>query len=66
MSAAMQMQQAQFQQQQQQDEYAAIEQAPRQVVLPALEISPEREQAMATVDQRPDAAVRVTRNWLRA
>ena len=35
------------------------------VVLPPPTITPEREQAMATVDQRPDAAVRVTRTWLR-
>ncbi len=35
------------------------------VVLPAPNISPEREQAVATVEQRPDAALRVMRNWLR-
>lgn len=63
MSAAMQQQQLQ---QQQQEELEAVEAAPRQVVLPAIAISPEREQAIATVDQRPDAAIRVTRNWLRA
>jgi len=44
----------------------AIEPAPRQVMLPAIAISPEREQAIATVEQRPEAAVRVTRNWLRS
>jgi len=40
--------------------------APRKpVVLPSLATTPEREQAMATVEQRPDAAVRVMRTWLR-
>jgi flagellar M-ring protein FliF len=38
----------------------------RQVVLPPPMTTPEREQAIATVDQRPDAALRVTRNWLRS
>lgn len=28
--------------------------------------SPERDQAIATVEQRPEAAIRVTQNWLRA
>ncbi len=37
----------------------------RGVVLPPLSTTPEREQAIATIDQRPDAAVRVTRNMLR-
>jgi len=37
----------------------------RPIVLPPPPTTPEREQAMATVDQRPDAAVRVVRNWLR-
>lgn len=36
------------------------------VVLPPPATTPEREQAIATVDQRPDAAVRVTRAWLRS
>jgi flagellar M-ring protein FliF len=38
----------------------------RQVVLPPTTTSPEREQAIATVEQRPDAAIRVTKNWLRS
>ena len=38
----------------------------RQVVLPAMNTSEEREQAIATVNQRPEAAVRVTKSWLRA
>lgn len=46
-------------------EPAMVAAAPRPVVLPAIAVSPEREQAIATVDQRPEAAVRVTRNWLR-
>ncbi|MEO7996848.1 MAG: hypothetical protein ABI852_05355 [Gemmatimonadaceae bacterium] len=62
MSAAMHMQHEQMQHQ---DEYENVEPAPRRVMLPAIAISPEREQAIATVDQRPEAAVRVTRNWLR-
>jgi len=36
----------------------------RGAVLPPPPTTFEREQAMATVDQRPDAAVRVTRGWL--
>lgn len=47
------------------DDYR-VDAAPRHIVLPPVSISPEREQAIATVDQRPEAAVRVTRNWLRA
>ncbi len=40
--------------------------APRKpVVLPPPTTTPEREQALATVEQRPDAAVRVMRTWLR-
>ncbi|MEP6833508.1 MAG: flagellar basal-body MS-ring/collar protein FliF [Gemmatimonas sp.] len=66
MASAMQAQQHQHLLQQSHEEFGGIEQAPRQVVLPAIAVSPEREQAIATVDQRPDAAVRVTRNWLRA
>jgi len=38
----------------------------RQVVLPPTTTTPEREQALATVEQRPDAAIRVTKNWLRS
>lgn len=38
----------------------------RPVKLPPPPTTPEREQAMATVDQRPDAAVRVVRGWLRS
>jgi flagellar M-ring protein FliF len=37
----------------------------RPVVLPPPMTTPEREQAIATVEQRPDAALRVTRGWLR-
>ncbi len=36
------------------------------IVLPPPTSTPEREQAIATVEQRPDAAVRVTRSWLRS
>jgi flagellar M-ring protein FliF len=39
--------------------------AKKPVVLPPPATTPEREQAIATVEQRPDAAVRVTRTWLR-
>ncbi len=38
----------------------------RSVVLPAPMITEEREQAIATVAQRPDAAIRVSKAWLRA
>jgi flagellar M-ring protein FliF len=44
----------------------AIEAAKRPIKLPAPATTPEREQAIATVEQRPDAAVRVTRAWLRS
>ena len=37
----------------------------RSTALPPMVTTPEREQAMATVDQRIDAARRVTQNWLR-
>ncbi len=43
---------------------AAVEER-KLVVLPPPATTPEREQALATVEQRPDAAVRVTRSWLR-
>lgn len=65
MNMGMQQMHQQMQYQNDQGEYAHVEPAPRQVILPAIAISPEREQAIATVDQRPEAAVRVTRNWLR-
>jgi flagellar M-ring protein FliF len=38
----------------------------RPVRLPPQATTPEREQAIATVEQRPDAAVRVVRTWLRS
>jgi flagellar M-ring protein FliF len=38
----------------------------RPVVLPPLATSAEREQAIATVEQRPDAAIRVARGWIRS
>lgn len=37
----------------------------RSVILPPQATSRERDQAQATVDQRPDAALKVTRTWLR-
>ena len=43
-----------------------LEEPKRPVRLPPPPTTPEREQAMATVDQRPDAAVRVMRGWLRS
>lgn len=46
-------------------QHQMIEEQRRQIVLPPPPTTPEREQAIATVDQRPDAAVRVTRAWLR-
>lgn len=42
-----------------------IEEQRRAIVLPPQKTTPEREQAIATVDQRPDAAIRVSRAWLR-
>jgi flagellar M-ring protein FliF len=47
------------------DQMAMLEEQRRHIVLPPPPTTPEREQAMATVDQRPDAAIRVVRNWLR-
>lgn len=35
------------------------------IILPPSTTTPEREQAIATVMQRPDAAIKVTRDWLR-
>ncbi|MEP6781933.1 MAG: hypothetical protein ABJC26_18685, partial [Gemmatimonadaceae bacterium] len=46
------------------DSYSSLE-PPRQVVLAPMATSAERAQAIATIDQRPDAALRVTKNWLR-
>lgn len=43
----------------------ALVAARKPVVLPPPTTTPEREQAQATVEQRPDAAVRVMRTWLR-
>lgn len=43
-----------------------LEEPKRPVRLPPPPTTAEREQAMATVDQRPDAAVRVMRGWLRS
>lgn len=42
-----------------------IEERRAPVKLPPMPTTPEREQAVATVEQRPDAALRVTRQWLR-
>jgi flagellar M-ring protein FliF len=43
-----------------------VEPPKRPVRLPPMATTPEREQAIATVEQRPDAAVRVVRGWLRS
>ena len=70
-------QQLQMQQQQQmrdpsvqqqlqgEDEEFSSEKPRLQYRLPAIATSAEREQAIATVEQRPEAAIRVTKNWLR-
>ena len=42
-----------------------LEEERRHVTLPPLPSSTEREQAIATVDQRPEAALRVVRAWLK-
>jgi flagellar M-ring protein FliF len=47
------------------DEQAVLEEQRRAIRLPPPPTTPEREQAIATVEQRPDAAVRVVRTWLR-
>jgi flagellar M-ring protein FliF len=47
------------------DEPEQIEERRAPLKLPPLPTTPEREQAIATVEQRPDAALRVTRQWLR-
>jgi len=47
------------------DEDEQIEERRPQIKLPPMPTTPEREQAIATVEQRPDAALRVTRQWLR-
>jgi flagellar M-ring protein FliF len=48
------------------EEGFGVEAPKLQYRLPAIATSDEREQAIATVEQRPEAAIRVTRNWLRA
>ncbi|MEP6766805.1 MAG: hypothetical protein ABJB66_20990, partial [Gemmatimonadaceae bacterium] len=48
------------------DMYGSLEPPPRRVVLAPMSTSEEREQAIATVNQRPEAALRVTKSWLRA
>lgn len=64
--ASTQMQQAMDDMQQEPfDEQALIDEQRRAIRLPPPPTTPEREQAIATVEQRPDAAVRVVRNWLR-
>lgn len=60
--ASSQMQAAM--QSQQEMEQMQIEER-RPVILPPPVTTHEREQAIATVEQRPDAAIRVTRAWLR-
>jgi flagellar M-ring protein FliF len=47
------------------NQQAALEAQRRTIVLPPPPTTPEREQAIATVEQRPEAAVRVVRSWLR-
>jgi flagellar M-ring protein FliF len=44
----------------------ALQDERRPIVLPPAATNTEREQALATVEQRPDAAVRVVRNWIRS
>jgi flagellar M-ring protein FliF len=48
------------------DADAQLDDVKKPVKLPPPATTPEREQAIATVEQRPDAAVRVTRAWLRS
>jgi flagellar M-ring protein FliF len=55
----------QQQQQQDEEEEFGAEKPKLQYRLPAISTSAEREQAIATVEQRPEAAIRVTKNWLR-
>lgn len=43
---------------------APVPRAP--LVLPPQTSTPERDQAIATIEQRPDAAIRVVRSWLRS
>jgi flagellar M-ring protein FliF len=47
------------------DQPEQIEERRAPIKLPPMPTTPEREQAIATVEQRPDAALRVTRQWLR-
>lgn len=47
------------------DQLQAQAEERRPVMLPPVPTTAEREQAIATVDQRPDAALRVVRSWLR-
>jgi flagellar M-ring protein FliF len=47
------------------EEQEELEEQRPAVRLPPLPTTPEREQAIATVEQRPEAALRVVRTWLR-
>ena len=47
------------------EEPEMLEERRAPIKLPPVPTTPEREQAIATVEQRPDAALRVTRQWLR-
>lgn len=47
------------------EETEMLEERRAPIKLPPVPTTPEREQAIATVEQRPDAALRVTRQWLR-
>ncbi|MBL0938527.1 MAG: flagellar M-ring protein FliF [Gemmatimonadaceae bacterium] len=65
MQAALQSGAHSMEQEEMIDEAALLEEQRRAIRLPPPPTTPEREQAIATVEQRPDAALRVTRNWLR-
>jgi flagellar M-ring protein FliF len=63
--ASSQMQAAMMQNMNDMQHQQQMEEQRRPVILPPTITTPEREQAIATVEQRPDAAIRVTRSWLR-
>ena len=66
MQQALQQARENAQMQAELDELQAQAEERRVILLPPTPSSPERDQAIATVDQRPDAAVRVVKNWIRS
>jgi flagellar M-ring protein FliF len=48
------------------EEEEVAAEAPQQNVMTLMPTTPAREQAIATMEQRPDTAIRVMRGWIRS